>query len=573
MVTSDVPERLAAAARAMKAGDWSAAKHAFETVLEQHESPEALAGLGDALWWLGETENAIRHQERAYAAFRRRSDPARAGLAAIALYFLFRVSLGNTAASRGWLGRAARLVDDSHLERLTGWIMLLRAHDTDDPSAAEVWARQAGEMALRFDDPDLELCALSQVGAALVQMGRVVEGEALLDEAMAASLGGEGERLETVVYTSCNMISACSEIAEVGRATQWIHAADGFIRRYGSLHLFATCRSSYARVLFATGDWAGAQRELDAALRIGDSAERALHGEALATLAEVRLAQGHPEEAERLLEGFEDHFTSNLVLASIRLAQGDPDAARRIARRRLNEIDSHRRPRTGSYRPGAARSVEAAALWELLAAVEIVAGSPKQALVAARRLEALARTSASDLISARSMRTVGLALANDPSYSPRTHGDARAYVEKALELFAHLGMPFEMARSHLLLARIIAVEHRAEAIAEAGSALSQFVSLGAVPGSDEAVALLRSLGANAARHAPRGTGHLTRREGEVLELLGEGLSNRQIADRLFVTRKTVEHHVANVLAKLSLRSRSEATAYAVRHQARDLTLE
>jgi DNA-binding NarL/FixJ family response regulator len=63
---------------------------------------------------------------------------------------------------------------------------------------------------------------------------------------------------------------------------------------------------------------------------------------------------------------------------------------------------------------------------------------------------------------------------------------------------------------------------------------------------------------------PRGSGTLTAREEEVLALLGQGLSNMDIAARLYISRRTAEHHVSNILAKLGLGSRAEATAFAVR---------
>jgi DNA-binding NarL/FixJ family response regulator len=130
-------------------------------------------------------------------------------------------------------------------------------------------------------------------------------------------------------------------------------------------------------------------------------------------------------------------------------------------------------------------------------------------------------------------------------------------------------MPLETGRTHFFLADALREDERETAIAEARAALAAFEELSATRDADAAASLLRSLGVKVARTGARGIGGLTKRELEVLELLGEDLSNREIADRLFLTRKTVEHHVARVLAKLELRSRAGAAAYAIRTLKRD----
>ncbi len=148
-----------------------------------------------------------------------------------------------------------------------------------------------------------------------MRQGRGEEGTRLLHEAMTASLAGESRRPHTVVYTSCNLISACAQTAELDHARQWIRAADDFERRYGNPHLYTTCRTYLGAILFASGDWVDAERELRAALDIGASAEPAVCAEAAGQLAELRLAQGRLEEAERMLEGFENFETSSVVAA------------------------------------------------------------------------------------------------------------------------------------------------------------------------------------------------------------------------------------------------------------------
>jgi DNA-binding NarL/FixJ family response regulator len=63
--------------------------------------------------------------------------------------------------------------------------------------------------------------------------------------------------------------------------------------------------------------------------------------------------------------------------------------------------------------------------------------------------------------------------------------------------------------------------------------------------------------------APSGGARLTRREREVVALIAQGHGNREIAERLFITEKTAEHHVSNILGKLGFTSRVQAAAYAV----------
>ncbi|WP_229691982.1 response regulator [Paenibacillus radicis (ex Gao et al. 2016)] len=60
-------------------------------------------------------------------------------------------------------------------------------------------------------------------------------------------------------------------------------------------------------------------------------------------------------------------------------------------------------------------------------------------------------------------------------------------------------------------------------------------------------------------------GSLTDREKEILALLGQGLNNKEIADRLFISEGTVKNHVSSLMSKLGLRDRTQAAVFAVRH--------
>jgi DNA-binding CsgD family transcriptional regulator len=99
------------------------------------------------------------------------------------------------------------------------------------------------------------------------------------------------------------------------------------------------------------------------------------------------------------------------------------------------------------------------------------------------------------------------------------------------------------------------------------AALTTFERLGSRPGAAMVARRLRELGARGIPRGPRATtrgnpAHLTAREIEVLRLMAEGRRNAEIADRLFLSPKTVEHHVGAILGKLDAVSRADAIARA-----------
>jgi DNA-binding NarL/FixJ family response regulator len=524
----------AAGGQALKAGDWIAARDAFQRELDSAETPEALNGLGEALWWLGETFASIKYRERAFSGFRARADHEAAVGIALGLSIHYQVNVGNPAASGGWLARARSLVEEHSLDAFRGWIALLEASEAGDPTLVERHSRSALEMARRYGDTDLELCSLAQLGSALVSQGRIAEGVTLLDEAMAGSLGGEGGDFDTIVFTSCNMIGSCTRCAEFDRAVQWIRAADRFTQRYGCPFLYLYCRVHYGEILIAIGDWTEAEAQLTISLQESQSAQPPLHAFAAAALADLRFKQGRLEEAEELTEAFGGHGPAAFVAACLDLAQGKPLLAASKAHRAFTEADP----------------LERAQLAELLGETEIAAGNHAAAAARGRTLVEEGAALECELIRARGERLIGLAAGELP------------HLDAALNAFARIGMPYEVARTQLLLAQAAVKRNDSEiAEAEARASLAAFLGLGAGRDADAAAALLRALGVKAARTGARAAGPLSHREAEVLDLIRAGLSNPEIAERLYLSRKTVEHHVASILMKLGVRNRTEAAAF------------
>jgi DNA-binding CsgD family transcriptional regulator/tetratricopeptide (TPR) repeat protein len=536
---------LGSAAESLALGHWERARGQLEAILADHESAEALEGMGTALWWLGEIQESLNFRKRAYAGYRAKQRNAEAAIVALDISVCYLSNLDNPTVAQGWIARARSAAALSGDERLDGWLWLMEGYTSDDPARQRKLLDQALDQARRLGDPDLELSALTDLGLAMVRTGEVSAGLALLDEAMAGTLAGECTRLDTVVWASCSMLSACSLVADHKRAAQWCAAADSFAVKYGCPFLHARCRAHYGRVLVGTGDWAAAETELLRALSMATDFGREPRIEALAGLAELRLRQGAVEQAVELLAAAGDAPEIAPVYAEVMIAAGHPDRAIAVLRSQLSEMDRS----DATFPILVADLVEAHLASGDLASARATAGWLPGADHG--HPQALAVTA----------RAAGL-LAAAQGESDRAANQLR----RAAAEFDRLELPFHAAQARLEVARVLRITDPPLAVVEASWALDRLQRLGAHREAAAAAGLLRRLGV-ATRPGPRQVGLLSQRELEVLALLKRGLTNPEIAAELFISPKTAAHHVSSILGKLNLRSRTEAAAFAARYQA------
>jgi DNA-binding NarL/FixJ family response regulator len=150
------------------------------------------------------------------------------------------------------------------------------------------------------------------------------------------------------------------------------------------------------------------------------------------------------------------------------------------------------------------------------------------------------------------------------------HDAARRSFEDALDLLAASDAPFETGRVRLDLAATLGALGRSDqARREIEAAIVDFRAMGADWERARAETMLAQLQKTTATLPPEvmdgPLGGLSRRELEVLGLVAEGLTNRDIAERLVLSEHTVNRHVANILRKLGLSSRAAAASLAGRY--------
>ena len=545
MSFSDVVDHLAQGQEALLSSRWVEARDAFEASLADSASPDAMDGLGRALWWIGETGEALATRAQAYTAYRKAGRVDEAARVAIWLGLEHAASPGHEAIAGGWLSRAERLLEGASSSE-SGWLSLARSGLETDPVRMADYADMALSAAREFGDAELEIRALAKSGLALVRSGRVDEGMVRLDEAMAAATAGEAERPETFAETCCDMVAACEAALDGRRLEQWGKVAEQFLEVRPYPPLLAFCGSCCAGLLAARGDLVSAERWLIWTIeKLEKGGHEARCVDPRARLAELRISQGRFEEAERLLSGIETRPESIRPVVALHVERGELAPAASVLHRWLRKMGSE--------------SVGAVPFLAMLVTVQIARGDLGGAMSSAHSIERLAKRAGDDRTLAERDLAAGRVL-----MAQRKVTEAVEALSSAVERFDRLKMRLDAGRARLDLGEALAGAGETElAVNEVKTASAGFEKVGALRLADRADALLRSFGKRG-RVGPKGVGRLTRRELEVLELLSEGLTNAEIAQRLFISTKTAGNHVSNILMKLNLRSRTEAAALALR---------
>ena len=524
-------------------GQWLAARELFDAAVLAEDSAEALEGLSWAAWWLDDAATVLDARERAYRLYRERGDPENAArmaswLAADALDFQ-----GAAAVAAGWLRRAHRLLDPVEPSPAHGWLAFFEGYLTaaDDAEAAGELGSRAAELGRRFDVPDLEMLGLALLGSTLVARGRTAEGMRNLDEATAAALEGTAEIPISGAWACCFLVSTCIATRDYERAAEWCDRIAEFAEHYGSRYMLAFCRSEYGAVYLWRGRWGDAEELLEASAEDYARSRPAMVPPVLVQQAELKRRLGYAEEAARLLDRAK---TASAILGHARLAldAGDARTASDLVDRYVRGLEPV---------PMLAR----APALELAVQARIADDRIDDAADSARELRALAEAAGTSALRAAADLADGrLAAARG------AHDDARTLLEDAVDRYERSGAPFETAQARVELVECLLATGRPDpAEREARLAVDSLAALGAAGELPRAQAVL----AACARSTPTAPS-VTPRERDVLRLLAEGLTNRQIAGRLVVSEHTVHRHVTNILRKLGLPSRAAAAAYAVR---------
>jgi DNA-binding CsgD family transcriptional regulator len=526
---------VAEAREASKRRDWRAVYDGLQPRRDELGADD-LSILGDALWWLGDAPSSMELVEDVYQRLLAdgSDDHATDRAQRLALAWATRGDVGVAVA---WMSRAERLLARLPRGPLHGRQLYLRTSMdmelTGDAGAAEAAAAELHELHQQHDDPLLGCFALVLEGMAAVRRGETAQGFAALDEAMLPVLAGKVDaHWAGDIY--CTTIHTCEALADLARMRDWTEALARWSSPLSETFMYANVtRIHELQLVSAEGGWDVVEEELGRESESLVGAHGWLSGTGFYELGEVRRLRGDPEGA-RAAYARARSFSIEPQPGEALLLRSEGRAAEALSALRVSLTEQDQLGRARLLLP----------MTEL--ALEV--GDRATAEASAAELEAVAGRFGTPGLLARAEQARALL-----AIAAGRPADAIPGFERAAAVYRAQRYRHAVATVHEQLARA----HRAsgdtdQAAAEEATAVAIYERLGARADLD--------------RLAPRSLpGGLTPREAEVLACISSGASNREVAERLVISEKTVSRHLANIFSKAGVSTRTAAAAWAREH--------
>jgi class 3 adenylate cyclase len=476
-------ELIESARDALKRHQWQEAYDA----LSQTDRQGCLVGAGLELlawaaYWTAHPEETIDALERAYSAYLDEGNRSAAAMMAFRLAEQHGMRMAISPA-QGWAARAERLAEEDSEWPVHGWLEWMRgllAWFQSDFEGAIARYDLALELASRTGDRDLHGMSLHDKGHALCLLRRVAEGTALLDEAMAAVVGGELDPA-AAGYVYCGTIGICSKLGDYQRASEWTEATLRWCERQSVPAFPGVCRIHKAELMRLHGSLMKAEEEARMAC---EELPRFNFfsglGPANYEIGEVRRRLGDFRGAEEAFaRAHEFGYNPQPGLSLLRLAQGKVETAAGGIRQALSDT-------SGNY----------CLQMRLLAAqveVSLAAGDLEMAVLASDELGSIVseyQSAALHALAACVRGAVNLAQGKPDVAHPQLRRAQRGWQE--------VGAPYEVAEVGVLLGKALRAMGDDEAAAfELRAARTTFERLGARPAAELVGKFLGEIAASA----------------------------------------------------------------------------